>query len=58
MAIIRSISLDKELHGQAQEYCELTGRTFSGLVAFLVKKYLEEHEDGGARSKNLFEKKD
>jgi len=57
MAIIRSISLDKELHEQAQEYCELTGRTFSGLLSLLLKKYLEEHEDGGAGSKELLEKK-
>ena len=43
--IIRSISLDQELNEKVQKYCELTGRTVSGLITILVRKHLEEQDD-------------
>jgi len=39
MAIIRTISLNKELNEQVQEYCKDTGRTVSGLICILLTKY-------------------
>jgi len=42
--IIRSISLEKELNEKVQEYCRESGRTVSGLIAFLLKKHLEGQE--------------
>jgi len=44
MAIIRSISLEKELNKQVQNYCKSTGRTISGLISYLLKKHLEEQD--------------
>lgn len=43
--IIRSISLEKELNKQVQEFCKDTGRTFSGLIVFLLNKYLGEQNE-------------
>ncbi len=43
--IIRSISLEKELNERIQEHCKSTGRTISGLISLLLKKYLEEEEN-------------
>lgn len=50
--IIRSISLEKELNDKIQEYCKQTGRTVSGLICFLLIKYLEQ-QDGARRSTEL-----
>lgn len=50
--IIRSISLEKELNERLQNYCKETGRTVSGLICFLLIKYMEQ-EDGARRSTEL-----
>ena len=42
--IVRSISLEKELNAQIQEYCKVTGRTVSGLISSLLSKHLDEQE--------------
>ncbi len=43
--IIRSISLEKELNEKVQDYCKSTGRTVSGLIVFLLTKYLKEQKE-------------
>ena len=43
--IIRSISLEKELNDQIQDYCKATGRTVSGTIVFLLKEYLKKQEE-------------
>jgi len=58
MVIIRSISLEKGLNEKIQEYCKSTGRTVSGLIVFLLNKYLLEEQDGARRGTDLFEQKD
>lgn len=44
MAIIICISLEKELGQRTQKYCKDTGRTVSGLIGILLKKYFEKEE--------------
>jgi hypothetical protein len=42
---VRSISINKDLEKQVVNHCNKTGRTFSGLIAFLLSKYLYEVEN-------------
>jgi len=56
MAIIRSISLNKELNEQIQEYCQAKGMKVSSIISVLLIKLLEE-QDGARRSTDLFEQK-
>jgi len=51
--IIRSISLEKELNEKIQEYCKNTGRTVSGLIVFLLNKYLLEKQNEEDRSRTI-----
>lgn len=51
MAIIRSISLDKELNEKVQEYCNSTARTVSGLISHLLKKHLDQETDSNSEGK-------
>ena len=38
---IRSISINKDLEKKIVKHCNETGRTVSGLISFLLRKYLD-----------------
>ena len=42
MGKIVGISIKEELHDKTQKYCKDTGRSVSGLIAFLLNKYFED----------------
>ena len=44
MAILRTISIEKELDQRVWKYCKADGRTISGLISYLLIKYLDEQE--------------
>lgn len=50
---IRSISLQKELNEKVQEYCKTTGRTVSGLIVFLLTKFILEKQNEADRSDKI-----
>jgi len=53
MAILRTISLKKELDEQIKRDCENTGKPISGLISALLNKYLLEKQNEESRSRTI-----
>lgn len=45
-----TISLKEEIQKETKLFCEKTGRTFSGLISYLLTKFFEEQSNGKERS--------
>lgn len=44
MAILRTISIEKELDNKFQQFCKKNAQTISGLIALLIKNHLKNGE--------------